>query len=396
MRAKVSPPRKLKGLMSSISSGTPPFTSAAHDPVPALEFIGFFWTRLFSEIHPPQGPVVDIPYIEQLARAHEEAGFDRALIPFYATSPDALIIASYAAFVTKRLSLMIAHRTGFTAPTVAARQFATLDHLTGGRVALHAISGGDDAELRQDGSFIGKDERYDRTGEYLSILRRVWTEEKPFDHEGAYYRFEQAFSQVKPLQKPYPTIYFGGSSDAAIEVAGEHADVYALWGETLAQVGETIARVRASAARFGRQVRFSLSLRPILAETEEAAWAKAQSILERARALLPETKFARNKGEPENRGSQRLLEAAAQGTRLDKRLWTELAALTGAQGNSTSLVGTHDQVADAMLDYYDLGITTFLIRGFDPLDDTLAYGRDLLPRVKALVAERARRSVAAE
>lgn len=382
--------------MSSISTGSASFTSAAHDLAPALEFIGFFWTRLFSEIHAPQGPVVDIPYIERLARAHEEAGFDRALIPFYATSPDSLIVASYAAFVTKRLSLMIAHRTGFTAPTVAARQFATLDHLTGGRVALHTISGGDDAELRQDGSFIGKDERYDRTGEYLSILRRVWTEEKPFDHEGTYYRFEQAFSQVKPLQKPYPTIYFGGSSDAAIKVAGEHADVYALWGETLDQVRDTIARVRASAARFGRQIRFSLSLRPILAETEEAAWAKAQSILEHARALLPETKFARNKGEPENRGSQRLLEAAAQGARLDKRLWTELAALTGAQGNSTSLVGTPDQVADAMLDYYDLGITTFLIRGFDPLDDTLAYGRDLIPRVKALVAERARRSVAAE
>ncbi len=360
------------------------------DPdVPDVEFIGFFWTRLFSEIHAAAGPVVDIGYIERLAKAHEEAGFDRALIPFYATAPDSLLVAAYAAFVTKHLSLMIAHRSGFTAPTVAARQFATLDQLTGGRVALHAISGGDDEELRQDGSFIPKDERYARTGEYLAILRRVWTEEQPFDHAGTYYRFEKAFSQVKPVQKPYPTIYFGGASDAAIAVAGEHADVYALWGETLEQVRETVARVRASAAHYGRQIRFSLSLRPIIAETEDAAWAKAQSILERARELLPGTKFARTKGEPENRGSQRLLEAAQQGTRLDKRLWTELAALTGAQGNSTSLVGTPDQVAEAMLDYYDLGIRTFLIRGFDPLEDTIAYGRDLIPRVKALVAARA-------
>ncbi len=360
-----------------------------------VEFIGFFWSRLFSEIHPAQGPVVDPPYIEQQAKAHEEAGFDRALIGFYATLPDSLIVSAYAAFVTKRLSLMIAHRPGFTAPTVAARQFATLDQLTGGRVALHTITGGDDAELRQDGSFIGKDERYDRTAEYLSIMRRVWTEEKPFDHHGTYYHFEQAFSQVKPVQKPYPTIYFGGSSDAAIKVAGEHADVYALWGETLDQVRDTIARVRASAARHGRQIRFSLSLRPILAETEEAAWAKAQSILSRARDVLGETKFARSTAEPENRGSQRLLEAAEKGPRLDKRLWTELAALTGAQGNSTSLVGTPDQVADAMLDYYDLGITTFLIRGFDPLEDAITYGRDLIPRVKALVAERSQRRIAA-
>ncbi len=362
-----------------------------------VEFIGFFWTRLFSEIHAPQGPVIDIAYIERLAKAHEDAGFDRALIPFYATSPDSLLVAAYAAFATKRLSLMIAHRSGFTAPTVAARQFATLDQLTGGRVALHAISGGDDEELRQDGSFIPKDERYARTGEYLSILRRVWTEEKPFDHEGSYYRFEKAFSQVKPVQKPYPTIYFGGASDAAITVAGEHADVYALWGETLDQVRETIARVRASAAQFGRLIRFSLSFRPIIAETEDAAWAKAKAILERAKAMLPETKFAREKAAPENRGSQRLLEAAGQGARLDKRLWTELAALTGAQGNSTALVGTPDQVVEAMLDYYDLGIRTFLIRGFDPLEDTLAYGRELIPRVKALVAaRRSSHGVAAE
>jgi alkanesulfonate monooxygenase len=378
--------------MSSLSSCSTPSAEGAD-----VEFIGFFWTQLFSEIHPAQGPVIDIPYIERLAKAHEEAGFDRALIPFYATSPDSLLVAAYAAFVTKRLSLMIAHRSGFTAPTIAARQFATLDQLSGGRVALHAISGGDDEELRQDGSFISKDERYARTGEYLSVLRRIWTEEKPFDHEGTYYRFEKAFSQVKPVQKPYPTIYFGGASDAAISVAGEHADVYALWGETLDQVRDMIARVRASAARYGRQIRFSLSLRPIIAETEDAAWAKAQSILELARAVLPGTKFARAKAEPENRGSQRLLEAAAKGSRLDKRLWTELAALTGAQGNSTSLVGTPDQVAEAMLDYYDLGVTTFLIRGFDPLEDTLAYGRDIIPRVKALVAERSQRStIAAE
>jgi len=372
-----------------------PSQSASSVEVPDIEFIGFFWTQLFSEIHPPQGQVIDIPYIERMAKAHEDAGFDRALLPFYATSPDSLIVAAYAAFVTKRLSLMIAHRSGFTAPTVAARQFATLDQLTGGRVALHAISGGDDEELRQDGSFITKDERYARTSEYLSVMRRVWTEEKPFDHEGAYYRFEKAFSQVKPLQKPYPTIYFGGASDAALAVAGEHADVYALWGETLEQVRDMIARVRAAAAHHGRQIRFSLSLRPIIAATEEAAWAKADSILERAKAALPGTRFARAKAAPENRGSQRLLEAAEKGARLDKRLWTELAALTGAQGNSTSLVGTPDQVADAMLDYYDLGVTTFLIRGFDPLEDTIAYGRDLIPRVKALAAERLQHRAAA-
>ncbi|MFT8517845.1 MAG: LLM class flavin-dependent oxidoreductase, partial [Acetobacter persici] len=181
-------------------------------------------------------------------------------------------------------------------------------------------------------------------------------------------------------------VYFGGSSVEAIDVAGKHADVYALWGETYEQVAETVARVRAAAARHGRSPRFSLSLRPILAETEEAAWARADRILEKARALQKETGFVRNQDIP-NEGSRRLLAAAAQGRRLDKRLWTGIAELTGAKGNSTSLVGTPHQVAEALLDYYRLGISTFLIRGFDPLLDAYEYGRDLIPLVRDLVAQ---------
>ena len=152
--------------------------------------------------------------------------------------------------------------------------------------------------------------------------------------------------------------------------------------------------MRGTAARHGRSPRFSLSLRPILAETEDAAWAKAAGLLERAKQLRGaadhQVTDIRRLGShnPENEGSKRLLAAAARGARLDKRLWTEMAALTGASGNSTSLVGTPDQVAEAMLDYYDLGVTTFLIRGFDPLEDAFHYGRDLLPRVRALIAER--------
>jgi alkanesulfonate monooxygenase len=373
-------------------------TGAAHKHEAALmrvDFIGYIGTRHHSEIHPAKGPVVDVPYIETMARAHADGGFDRALVAFHSTSPDSTLIAAYAGFAAPNLGLMIAHRPGFVAPTVAARQFATLDQLTGGRVAVHIITGGDDRELAQDGSFIGKDERYRRTSEYIDVLRQTWTSEKPFDHQGDFYRFEQAFSAVRSVKQPSIPIYFGGSSDAAIEVAGRHADIYALWGETLTQVRDTITRVRSAAAKHHRHVRFSLSLRPILADTEEKAWARAQSILERARALADKTGYARTR-EPENAGSLRLLEAASWGARLDKCLWTELAALTGAKGNSTALVGTPAQVADALLDYYDLGITTFLIRGFDPLDDAIAYGRDLIPLVKAEIAKRDGKRSAAE
>lgn len=350
----------------------------------ALEFIGYIGTRDFSETRPASGPVVDVGYIERVARAHDEGGFDRALVAFHSTSPESILIAQHAASVTQRLGLMIAHRPGFTAPTLAARQFATLDQLTGGRAAVHIITGGDDAELKQDGDFLTKDERYARTSEYLDIVRRVWTSQEPFDHQGKHYRVERAFSAVRSVSGHGVPVYFGGASDAAIEVAGKHADIYALWGETHAQVRELTGRVKASAARHGRKPRFSLSLRPILADTEAEAWARAEAILERARELAPATGYLRTT-EPANAGSQRLLAAAAQGTRLDKRLWTGLAALTGAKGNSTALVGTPEQVADALLDYVDLGVSTFLIRGFDPLDDAIAYGRDLIPLTRELV-----------
>lgn len=355
----------------------------------SVEFIGYIGTRHASEIHPPQGPVIDRVYIEHSARAHEESGFDRALVAFHSTSPESILVAGHAASVTQRLGLMIAHRPGFTAPTLAARQFATLDQLTGGRVAVHIITGGDDAEQRQDGDFLGKDERYTRTDEYLDILRKVWTSDKPFDYHGVYYRVERAFSTVKPIRQPHIPIYFGGASAAAIPVAGKHADIYALWGETHAQVRELTGRVRTAAAAHGRTVRFSLSLRPILADTEEAAWKRADDILARATTLQDQTGY-RRETPPANAGSLRLLEAARQGARLDKRLWTALAALTGAKGNSTALVGTPEQVADALVDYYELGITTFLIRGFDPLEDAIDYGRELIPRTRALIAERAR------
>jgi len=350
----------------------------------SVEFIGYIAGNHSSEIHPAVGPALQPDYVEKVARAHEEAGFDRALVAFHSNSPDSTLIASHAASVTTKLQFLIAHRPGFAAPTLAARQFATLDTFNGGRTAVHVITGGDDKELRGDGSFLDKEERYARTDEYLSVVRQEWTSDKPFDFKGKYYQFEGAHSAVRPA-RPIP-LYFGGSSAAAIEVAGKHADVYALWGETYDQVREVIHKVRSEAVKHGRQVRFSLSLRPILADTEEQAWARADRILAKASALAEQRGFVRR--DPPNEGSRRLLAAAAQGSRLDKRLWTGIAGLLGAQGNSTSLVGTPEQVAEALLDYYDLGITTFLIRGFDPLEDAIDYGRSLIPLTRQLVAQR--------
>lgn len=353
-----------------------------------IEFIGMIASEAKSEIHPAQGPVIDPDYIARFAQAHEAAGFDRVLIAHNSSDADAVLVATHAAQHTKTLGFMIAHRPGFIAPTYAARLFATFDVFSGGRGGIHIISGGDSAEQQRDGDFLNHEERYRRTDEYVGLLRQTWTAQAPFDHQGPYYQVKNAFARVKPLQMPHLPIYFGGSSDLAIAFAAKHADIYAFWGETLDMARDTITRVRAACERIGRRpesIRFSLSMRPVLAATEEAAWQRADRIIERIRDLRGDT-FGRANPKPESIGSKRLLEAASGGKVRDQRLWTEVAAAVGAGSNTTSLVGTPEQVTESLLAYYRLGVTTFLIRGFDPLEDATDYGRQLLPLVHAAAA----------
>ena len=351
-----------------------------------VEFIGLIATQDGSEAGPATTAFIDPGYAARITRAHEDSGFDQVLIGYSSAYPDGAQLAAYAAAHSSTLKFLVAHRPGFVAPTLAARTFATLDHFTGGRVTLNIITGGHDTEQRRDGDHLAKDDRYARTGEYLSILRRAWTATEPFSHAGRFYRFEDFVSQVRPVNGTIP-LYFSGSSPAAYATGVQHADVHMFWGEPLAQTAEQIAAVRAAAGAAGRPApRFSVSFRPILGATEELAWERAQAILSR---IGPSSFFGDQPGAgPANAGSQRLLAAAARGDRHDRALWTATAKASGAAGNSTALVGTPDTVAQALLDYHDLGVTTFLIRGYDPLDDTIDYGRDLIPAVRAEIARR--------
>ena len=210
---------------------------------------------------------VDGGYIAEFARAHEDAGFDMVLTGYSSSTPDGFEVAGYASGVTERLGYLIAHRPGFVAPTLAARKAATLDQLTGGRVALHIISGGSDTEQRQDGDWLDHDGRYRRTAEYLDVMKRVWTETEPFDFEGDFYRVRGARSQVRCRQQPHVPLFFGGASEAAVEVGARWADVFAFLGEPVESIRERVADLRQRAAEHGRKLSFSVSLRPVLADT---------------------------------------------------------------------------------------------------------------------------------
>lgn len=348
-----------------------------------VEMIGWIAPRVSSELIPPSGLPFDAGVIAETARIHERAGFDRVLIGYFSDAPDGFLVGAHAASVTERLSFLLAHRPGFVAPPVAARKLATLDQLSDGRLAVHIIVGGSDAEQAKDGDWTDHDARYRRASEYLSLLRRTWTEPVPFDHAGEFYRTRGTYAEIRCRQQPHIPIYGGGGSDAAIRALAPHADVFMLWGEPLDDTARFMDRVRREAALHCRNPTFSLSTRPILAATEGEAWDRARAILDRVllnRGGAPAPKR-------QNIGSQRLLQAAAEAETHDTCLWTPLAVATGARGNSTALVGTPEVVAKAMLEYYKLGATSLLIRGYDPRPDAVQYGEELIPRVRELVAD---------
>ncbi len=347
-----------------------------------VEMIGWIAPRVGSEIVRPVGPPFSADVVAETAQIHEQADFDRVLIGYFSNAPDGFMVGAHAAAATQRLQFLLAHRPGFVAPTVAARKLATLDQLSGGRLAVHLIAGGSDTDQAKDGDHLDHAGRYRRTDEYAEILRRTWTADKPFDHHGPFYDIEKAHSEIRCLQEPHIPVYGGGGSDAAIEALAPHVDVFMLWGEPLAETEQFMDRVRAAAAVHDRTPTFSLSTRPIVAPTDDLAWERAHDILAQIEGRLG----GRQPRQPKNVGGQRLLAAAEAGELHDECLWTKLAVATGAPGNSTALVGSPETVSDALVRYYELGATSLLIRGYDPLPDAELYGRELIPLIREKVA----------
>jgi alkanesulfonate monooxygenase len=230
-----------------------------------VEFIGWIAGHANSEVVTYPGPTFDPAVVRTTAQVHEQADFDRVLIGTHSIMPDGVVVGTYAAAATDRLGFLLSHRPGFAAPTVAARQIATLDHVCEGRLALHLIAGSTDQDQQRDGDYLGHADRYRRMVEYTQVLKRAWTEPEPFDFDGEFYKMTAAWSAVRCLQRPHIPIYGGGASDDAFAALVPLVDCFMLWGEPLAETAEVMNRVRAFAATLGRTLTFSLSTRPISA-----------------------------------------------------------------------------------------------------------------------------------
>jgi len=363
------------------------------------EFISLTSPNASTELNPIPGAPVDPEYLVRYAKALDDYGFNYTLVPYDSSWFDPWTIGATIAAATKNIKVIIALRPNTLYPTVAAKALATLDQLSKGRVVVHFIAGGSDAEQAKEGDFLTKEQRYGRLEEYIRILRRAWQSAEPFDWDGQYFQFKKFSNAVRPTSGTIP-VSVGGSSPEAYRVGGSLADIFGLWGEPLKETKEQIDKIYAEAEKAGRaptdRPRIWVTFRPIVAETDDLAWAKAHRTLDalkgnRANGVL---KVPAAAPAPQNVGSQRLLEIAARGEVQDRALWYPTVTATNARGASTALVGSYDTVAESILDYVDLGCELISIRGYDNLNDAIDYGRYVLPRVRKGLQERESRSPA--
>lgn len=354
----------------------------------AVEFVNAISTRrdrLPYDARRAFAAGIDPDWLRRYARTIEEFGFDYTLVPYGSAGFDQYVISAAVLEATTRLKTVVAVRPNTAFPTVAAQALATLDQLGGGRSIVHIISGGSDEEQRRQGDYLSKEQRYERSGEFVDILRRTWTGEEPFSYDGEYYRFEDFGPGIRPLDGKALPVSLGGSSDFAYRVGGRTADIFALWGEPLAETKQQIDRVYEEAHAAGRdeRLRFWVTFRPIVAETDELAWRRAESLL----GELEKTHAAFNRPEATNVGTVRLRDIAEGKERHDRALWTP-RAIAGAGGASSLLVGSPETIAAAILDYVDLGADIVSLPSLGNIGEAIDTGRYIIPLVREALAAR--------
>jgi len=337
----------------------------------------------------------DYDYFKQVAVAADTLGYDGVLLPTGRSCEDAWVVASSLIPATQRLKFLVAVRPGIASPGLAARMAATFDRLSGGRLLINVVTGGDAAELEGDGLFADHDTRYEITDDFLNIWRGLLTashDNGGFDYIGKHLQSKGGKALYPPVQHPHPPLWFGGSSPAAHAIAADHIDTYLTWGEPPEAVAKKIADIRARADARGRKIKFGIRLHVIVRETEDEAWRDAERLISR----LDDDTIARAQKAFANMDSegQRRMAALHGGKRGGREalevypnLWAGVGLVRGGAG--TALVGNPEQVAERMREYADLGIETFILSGYPHLEESYRFAELVFPLIKGKGVEKA-------
>ena len=343
---------------------------------------------------------ISFDYLKQVAVAADTLGYDGVLLPTGRSCEDPWVVASSLLAVTQRLKFLVAVRPGLHQPSLAARMAATFDRLSGGRLMINLVTGGDQAELEGDGVFLNHAERYAQSAEFIRIWREVIARShtgEPFDFDGQHLSVKGAKLLYPSVQRPYPPVYFGGSSEAAHELAAEQVDTYLTWGEPPAEVAKKVADVRARAARHGRSVDFGIRLHVIVRETDDEAWKAAESLISRLdddTVSRAQAAFSRMDSEGQRRmaalhaGGQRRTRADLE---ISPNLWAGVGLVRGGAG--TALVGSAKTVAARIEEYAALGLNTFVLSGYPHLEEAYRFAELVFPLLPRKVQHQLRGSL---
>ncbi len=342
-----------------------------------------------------------LDYQVELARRVEDHGWAGALLGTSWGRPDTFTVAASITARTTTFNPLIAIRPGYWRPAHFASAAATLDQLSGGRVRVNIVSGQDN--LHQYGDVEGDQaHRYARTKEFMRLVRRLWTEEN-VTFTGEHFSVEDSTVSPRPVVRGgeihpriHPRLYFGGASEPAEKVSATESDVQLFWGEPLDGVAERIARLKGLEQSLERDLpplEFGLRITTLVRDTTEEAWHDAEEkVATMAEQSANDTfrhKFQRSGFKAT--GQQRLLDLAEQGDVLDSCLYTAPGRYGGGGAATTWLVGSAEDVADALRKYQELGITHFVLSDTPYRTEIGRVGDSVLPLLRGddLVAQSA-------
>ncbi|OWQ44613.1 alkanesulfonate monooxygenase, FMNH(2)-dependent [Roseateles noduli] len=341
--------------------------------------------------------VADFDYYRQIAIAADSLGYEGVLLPTGRSCEDSWIVASSLIEATRRLKFLVALRPGLVQPVQSARMAATLDRLSGGRLLVNLVTGGDPDELAGDGLFLPHEERYALSTEFLTVWRdvlRASHDGEAIDFDGEQLRVKGGKLLYPPINKPYPPVFFGGSSGPAIDLAAEQVDTYLTWGEPPKAVAEKIGELRAAAEAKGRKLEYGIRLHVIVRETEEEAWAAAGDLvkhLDEDVIAAAQAKFA----SMDSVGQRRMAELHGgrfdrndirAGLEISPNLWAGVGLVRGGAG--TALVGNPQQVADRIQEYAALGLEYFVLSGYPHLEEAYRFAELVFPLLPLDVREK--------
>jgi len=325
---------------------------------------------------PHEGMPASWDYVRRLAQRSEALGYDLTLVAELnlndikgvdAPSLDAWSTAAALAAVTTTLEIMVAVRPTFHPPALLAKQAASLDQLAAGRLSLNVVSSWWADEARQYGvAFDQHDERYARTGEWLSVVAGMWSEPR-FSFAGRFYRVEDAVLEPKPARRPRPTLYAGGESEAAKQLIARSCDAYLMHGDPPPRIAARIEDMRARRGRWDAPpLRFGVAGYVVCRDTEAAA----RREVERITTLRPGAPGFENFGQWVN------------GTQLEQQLRLEDYSVSN-RGLRSGLVGTPARIAGQIADFERAGVDLLLLQFSPQLEEMERFAAEVMPLVSA-------------